>query len=373
MKSKKQIKEEAIRWFLWLRENKAESSNIDVFNRWQVVDKSHKQTYEEIKSLWHMCDAIEDLPWPLPEELLKDSYDGSYPLPMMGSGSVSAKRITGRIKPGADAILTARALQNRRISMRQYGYAVAASLILVLGVATFVMNLNRESAVDAYYTSVAEQGSYTLEDGSRITLGPKTRVSFEFSRHQRYLSLLQGEAYFEVAKDPQRPFIVQAGGTSVEAVGTEFNINRRSASVVVSVVEGAIRLASQSIGKTTEQAQDIGVKVVKHRLVQGEQAVYEQAADDWKFQKVVSRATSWRNGSLAYVNERLDRVIEDVNRYSETKFIIGDREVGNLVFTGTVMNHQISDWMEGLVKTFPVRLLHFEDRIVLLSPLPASS
>lgn len=369
MKSKKQIREEAIRWFLWLRENKVDAEGVDVFNRWLSINNVHKQAYREIESVLRISDALTDLPWPLPEELMQDHYDGSYPLPTREGAHIlmqDGKQVFNRSKPDTKNLLRAndQLLRNRRFE--RYGYSIAASLFLILSTVIIFNNIgNQPQTPDAYYTSVGQQENYSLNDGSIITLGPKTRILVEFNKHQRFLRLLQGEAYFDVAKDLERPFIVQAGVTTVEAVGTSFNVNRRSNSVVVSVVEGVVRLASSS----DEKAQSEKLDLTKSRLMQGEEAVYEQDKTAWVFHQLEPRSISWREGSLAYVNERLDKVVEDINRYSHIKLVVGDQDVANLVFTGTVLNHQISDWVKGLERTFPVRLLEFEDRIVLLSPL----
>ena len=89
-------------------------------------------------------------------------------------------------------------------------------------------------------TQASEWRSLTLNDGSFVSVGPRTELRDRFGQEQRLLSLSHGEALFQVAKDPARPFIVEAGLAVVHATGTRFAVSRREGDVTVTVEEGTV-------------------------------------------------------------------------------------------------------------------------------------
>jgi transmembrane sensor len=221
-------------------------------------------------------------------------------------------------------------------------------------------------------TAVAQQRVEVLEDGSIVTLGGASQLSVHYSRETRRVTLEQGEAYFEVAKNSERPFIVKVGSSEVRAVGTAFNINRRDDAVTVSVVEGVVEVSRKSIVSTTDVLTDnvSGEPPAERqaRLVKGQELKFSRAGDVWQAvpESSLERAIAWREGRLAYVNERLDHVVQDVYRYSPQKIVIGDWELGNLRFTGTVFSKDIRSWLEGLQQAFTLRIVVVDERTVLV-------
>ena len=90
----------------------------------------------------------------------------------------------------------------------------------------------------------------TLADGSELQLGPNTLLQVDLGDARRSVELVRGEAYFKVAKDPARPFFVQANAFAVRAVGTEFAVSRRKREVIVTVAEGSVRVAPSAKSAT---------------------------------------------------------------------------------------------------------------------------
>lgn len=122
------------------------------------------------------------------------------------------------------------------------GVAVAALVVLATSSATAVW---RDRLVE---TGAGEWRSYSTVDGSTIRLGPHTRLSFDYGDNRRFVHLRHGEAYFEVAKDAARPFIVETGSFETRAVGTRFAVTRRDSRVVVTVQEGSVAVRHQQDG-----------------------------------------------------------------------------------------------------------------------------
>ncbi len=78
-------------------------------------------------------------------------------------------------------------------------------------------------------TAAGEQRVLTLDDGSRLTLAGDSAINLDLVDHQRHVTLLRGRAYFQVASDPHRPFLVEAGEARVRVTGTRFEVRRDGA------------------------------------------------------------------------------------------------------------------------------------------------
>jgi transmembrane sensor len=159
------------------------------------------------------------------------------------------------------------------------------------------------------------------------------------------VSLDSGEAYFDVARDPQRPFIVAAGEVQVTAIGTAFNVHKGSGHVRVTVTEGAIRVSAP--GNAAAEAK--AGQQVEYALAERQLSV--SSAD-------TAVATAWRSGVLKFVDEPLRNVVADLNRYSERGIVIEDAGLEALPYTGTVFTGRIDQWLIALEDAFP---LYVED------------
>jgi transmembrane sensor len=167
-----------------------------------------------------------------------------------------------------------------------------------------------------------------------------------------------GEAFFTVAKDPRRPFVVRAGGLQVIAVGTAFNVRKAGDRIVVTVTEGAVRVApnegSSSGAVLAAESSDGQV-----RAGAGHQVTWsarQHALAMTTAESALAKRPAWLDGRLEFVNEPLGSVITDINRYSSRPVVLADEQLRDLVFTGTLRSDAIEDWLQGLEDVFPVVL-----------------
>lgn len=132
----------------------------------------------------------------------------------------------------------------RRPWLRSAAISVAAALALAVGVATYfevIVEQRAEPVVSAatYETAVGERSTVTLPDGSTVVLNTASRVELDYTPATRGLTLTAGQALFEVAKDPDRPFVVTAGDRRIVAVGTAFDVRvDKDIGVQVTLIEG---------------------------------------------------------------------------------------------------------------------------------------
>jgi transmembrane sensor len=238
---------------------------------------------------------------------------------------------------------------------RWWPFAIAASFVVACVAGGIVVRDRlRAEAVEStlYSTAVAADRNIALSDGSQIALGGATQLTTHYTRARRDVDLGAGEAYFQVAHDAARPFIVAAGKISIRAVGTAFNVRRTGERVTIAVAEGRVRVAGSggaAIGKVA--AADA------LEAVAGQQISFDPHASGLIVSAISpTGVTSWREHRLEFVNEPLDSVVANINRYAPRPLRLADAKLGTLAFTGTVDPAALDGWLRALPKILPVRV-----------------
>lgn len=178
--------------------------------------------------------------------------------------------------------------------------AVGAAAALAIGAWAW------QQSRTVFATGVGEQRLVQLADGSSIRLDTASRIRVRFADGRRLVDLERGQALFTVAHDRTRPFIVDAGGTQVTAVGTVFDVRRDGATVSVTLVSGAVDVTPEGAGRAVR------------RMAAGEQTrvssngLDTQAAD-------VEAETSWTDGRIVFRDTPLRQAVSEVNRYLTAK------------------------------------------------------
>ncbi|MBN8888394.1 MAG: FecR domain-containing protein [Rudaea sp.] len=243
-------------------------------------------------------------------------------------------------------------------------FALAASFVLAtVAAGVLFWNHQRASAVETgnYATTIAVDRNVALSDGSQIALGGATRLTTHFARDRRDVDLSAGEAFFQVAHDTSRPFVVNAGEVSIRAVGTAFNVRRTGDRVAITVSEGRVRIASSEGQANGRQSAAEAVEAVA-----GQQISFDPRASGLTVSTIsAGHAVGWREHRLEFVNEPLDSVVANINRYSTRPLTLADTKLGALAFTGTVDTTALDSWLEALPKILPLRVAADGERVTL--------
>ena len=175
-------------------------------------------------------------------------------------------------------------------------------------------------------TGPSEWDRTLLADGSVLRVGPNTKVRWSFTDQQRTLILGRGEAVFEVAKDPLRPFIVTTQVGDVRAIGTEFGVSLVNAStVVVTVAHGKVAVSKPNQGRfLINGSEAIADLVATQQLVlsgDGVQPVKEVDAD---------RELQWASGYFEFRGEKVKKAVEEFNRRNRMQVVLADPAVGEI-------------------------------------------
>jgi transmembrane sensor len=298
---------EAGEWVQRLNES-SDQSVADQWFEWCRTDAQNLQVFEQMQSVWQeFSEAPDTAPHPY---------------------SVAAR-------------------PKRRIRL----VALAASVVLLAGVAGwFVL---RPSANQVFETAVGEQRSVALADGSHFDLAPDSRISTRFSRLQRDVQLERGQAFFTVAHNATRPFVVEVNGLTVTAVGTAFDVRIGPSTTVVTVSEGRINVAPG--GNAADAGPSLQPAIVRAGV--GQQVTFTKPTHRFSVATVDPKvAGSWRDGLLRFVGEPLEDVVGELNRYSTRKIIVAS-ELQQTRFTGTVSPENMADWLKALEQIYAIQVL----------------
>ena len=320
MKASEKVELEAALWVVRL-ERGLSPAKQDEFLDWLGADSRHGEALTQQKAGWTRLDLLAD--W-RPMHGARPNRDLLAPTPR---GVVSRwRRHAGWFISGA----------------------IAAAAVVVLG----VFLARTEKPLDATTVAIAAGQialieRRTLEDGSVVELNRGAELRVSFSAGERHIELSRGEAHFQVAKDPKRPFTVRAGTVSVRAVGTAFNVHRRTASVDVVVTEGTVDVRTPKPVHLGERE-----AVEAARVEAGHRCVVSLASDSPPAVVAVSpedaaRLLAWQPTVLEFAEAPLSAIIAEFNRRNAPfQISVDDPALADLPLSASLR----SDNVEGFLR-----------------------
>ncbi len=198
-------------------------------------------------------------------------------------------------------------------------------------------------------TGLGEIRRVPLADGSMVAINTSSALEVDLKPKAREISLKQGEAWFQVAKDPERPFVVAAGPVRVRAVGTAFSVHRReqeASGVDIMVTEGVV------------EAWVEGVDAPRHRLAAGDRLVLGGAAATPVAESAsdIERSLAWRNGEIALDGESLDEAAKLFNRYNSRQIVIEDPDLAKERFVGLFQTNAPESFASAVAATLGAKV-----------------
>jgi transmembrane sensor len=255
--------------------------------------------------------------------------------------------------------------QKYRASPWMRRVALAGIVALVAGGLSW-----RFLAPEHYQTDIGEQRSVVLSDGSVVTLNTSSDIEVHIGKDHRTVELLSGEALFEVARDPARPFDVAAGKTVVRAVGTQFNVDRRPNGTTVTVVEGKVAVFTSNdpgAGTTSE-------RVVNLPIAAGEQLIVVPNTKPRAMRANIVMATAWTQRKLVFEHRPLGEVADEFNRYNHERIEIQSPQLRNQEITGVFEANNPESFMTFLEKIPEVTVERsVGDRRVIVTQVDANA
>jgi transmembrane sensor len=213
-----------------------------------------------------------------------------------------------------------------------------------------------------YETRVGERAIIRLVDGTVVTLDTASRATFDLTGRQREIRLLSGQANFEVAKNPEKAFIVYAADRKIIALGTAFDVRLEPLEVKVTLVEG--KVAVDQLAMNSHRAV-LSNALVRAQLEPGEQLVASIGGGAKVQGTDLQRVTSWRQGRLVFVNDKLGAAVKEMNRYTAIPIVLAEAAVGDLRISGVFRTGQPQAFAHALTEYFAVEATDQGNAVIL--------
>lgn len=316
--------QEATTWFVQLDAREVTDKTKSAFFTWLDADNANQQAYIEIEKLWGKLEAVKQLP-----------LDNT---PLRGSWFAPFFRAWGPV-------------------------GAIFSIVVIASLASFLYLQAPTITEVEYFTAIGERVDFRLEDGSLLQLNTNSAVSVRMEKSRRLLTLKQGEAFFDIAPNAQRPLIVHTTGGRVRVLGTRFNIRQTSSGSVVSVIEGLVAVTTQTEADSAAH-RDFGTDVT---LSANQQTVLiEDQAIDSAVNFESDIVLAWQQGKLIYEGNTLAEVVEDLNRYFPGTIRLDDPSLANLEIVGVLNLRNRTATFAALEATFGVQVVQASENLTLI-------
>lgn len=316
------VEEEAARWVVRLDEARTTDAERAEFEAWRAASPLHADAFNRLRETWRDLDALAEI-----------SIGHAPPEPSMLGGRTA---MIGGLALAAAALVAAVfiGLQIRPVEAPPATLAQAAL------------------PIDLYTTEIGAQERIDLPDGSAITLNTASQVEVRYSAAERGVRLLEGEAFFDVAHDPARPFRVYAREGVAAAVGTAFSVRLQADGVELVVSDGKVSFAEAS-----EVAQPVAY------VAAGQTASFRDRVNiiETIEAQEVDRKLSWTRGRLVFAGEPLSQVVADISRYTDVSIAFANADVANLPVGGYFDVGEVDRLLEALETSFALRVERVDD------------
>ncbi|MEJ7935429.1 FecR domain-containing protein [Sphingobium sp. AN558] len=264
-------------------------------------------------------------------------------------------RLTDRLRALYDPVVM---LQPARRKWRSFApFALAASLVLAL--VGFAMWPSPQPAeIVDLETHIGERRTAHLADGSMIELNTNTKLRLSFEQERRVAWVSGGEAYFQIAHDPSRPFVIHAGAHDVTVLGTKFSVRREGELLRVAVLQGAVQLKgvgrSSALGSTVLPSGSTAVAIGMATIVMREPL------------DKLNQSLRWRDGVLVLDGKTLGQAVAELNRYTRRPIVVKGDRLAAMPIGGTFQLGNREGFVRLLSQVYDVRVSRDADGKIFL-------
>lgn len=325
--------EAAIAWLEWLELHPEDAASKAAFETWRDASIEHREAFARARRTWGALGEVANNP--------------------VVAAWRDQARNEGTRRPGVRA-------------------AIAAGVMLAIGAGSALFMHQRdlrsapdfaphsdsqvvseERAVRVASTAVGERQHLVLSDGTKLTLNTSSHAEIDYRGGERRVRLVGGEAMFDVAKDPRRPFVVTAADRQVVALGTQFGVRIEGPAMQVTLLEG--RVAVQPV---TAQGAGTGANVAPIELTPGQQLLAGPKQPAIVRNADIARATSWQDGWIVLKRDTVRDAIDEVSRYTRERITYDDPRIGELNVSGMFRTGEVDDFLAALVQIHPIAVEH---------------
>ncbi len=338
MSKVREIEEIAADWIAKRDSSEWSEPDADALARWLAADTGHRVAFVRLEAAWKQANRLKALGAGVPP--------GVIPEPSSWRASPFFERAERKAAPVGQPHEAMSDVTVRRRSKSFLAVASAATVLLAVVVFAWRGDLSGRTS---YSTMVGAVSSVPIADGSTVTLNTNSLIRVAVSESERRIDLNRGEAFFDVAKDPTRPFVVVAGNRRVVAVGTKFSVRRDEAGtgeIRVIVTEGRVR-----IEPIKGDAEAIPAELTAGAIARGsgESVLIQKRPLD-----EIEETLSWRNGYLVFRDTPLADAVMEFNRYNNRRVVIDDPDLAQIPIGGNFRATNLDAFVRLLEEGFGV-------------------
>lgn len=305
-----EIDAEAAAWLFRLQDDDRTAHTDAAFQTWLKADPAHETAFQQITDVWEI---------------------------LPGAAAIQRQPANDVPRRGARP--------QRRGFMIGIAAAIAAAAVVFGG--AYLLSARTE----IYETGVGQQHVATLKDGSQLALNTDSKVLVTYHNDRRHLELVRGEAMFDVAHNPQRPFTVLAGQEQVKALGTSFVVRREPNHLWVTLVRGKVELSNRVA--SADGGSDFRPQVI---LAPGERATVDGAGNLLVDRPSVSAMVAWRQGEVVFKDTTILEAANELNRYGPVKISVTDPVVARTRVSGLFKINRPADFATAVAELNGVRV-----------------
>ncbi len=279
------------------------------FFRWLADDPEHAAAFELMTETWEKSALLRPRP---------------------------AQRVAASVRAGFRVSLPRAALAT-----------VVAAVLAIIGTLFYTRS-------DAVATGVGELRTLVLDDGTRLYLNANSRVQIHYDRRARRVNLELGEALFEVARRPDWPFVVTAGGREIRALGTSFIVRRDEQDVVVTLMEGKVTVKPEQ-------------RVKPFVLSPGQRLTLGGAGSPKIDRPPLERVTAWKRGQVSLDDTPLADAVAEMNRYSRQRLVIDDPAAAAIRVSGIFIAGDSANFAMAVAKAYHLNVKQESPELIVLS------
>jgi transmembrane sensor len=353
-----EIEKTAAAWFAKHESGDWSAVEQSKLEAWLESSTSHRIAYIRIVSAWERSGRLSALGAGVPSGAIPERNTWNFSPPPSAPSSLSP---SGHLESAPDpegnsATFRSNATWLRAASQGRARLRIAAALLILGSTAAVVWYFSWHGA-SSYRTSIGALSTIPLADGSKVTLNTNSQINVVFNNKVRSVKLDRGEAFFEVSKDPTRPFVVDIADKRVVAVGTRFSIRRDENDMRVYVEEGRVQI--KRLGITAEATET--------QLPAGSEArtAKNSLLVDQPTPAQVEQLLSWRTGYIRFRDARLADAVVEFNRYTLHKIVIEDPAIADIHIGGNFRTDDADGFLGLLQSGFPVKVDRRGELIIL--------
>lgn len=314
---------EAAQWFTVMIGGDIAPSDLDAFRAWRR-DPDNAVAFEKVKAGWEAAGGLAERPSIV---ALTEATLAKYPAKAAG----------------------AQAGPSRRFVLAPIGLGLAS--LVVAGGVFFAWRTQEPT----YATEVGGQRLEVLADGTRVRLNTDTRVRIDFRDGERRVVLEHGQAFFDVAHDAGRPFVVVADGARVRALGTRFDVRHDHDAVQVTLLQGRVQVRAAGGGEVVLEP---GQAVVADRRRMSPPAATDAGA-----------VASWTTGRITFRGAPLRDAVAEVNRYTRQKIVLDAPEaIASELISGQFVAGDVATFVAGAQALYGLRVTSESPEEIRLAP-----